>query len=97
MKPELILLSAGFDAHAADPIGGLGLEVEDFVTMTEDVRRVAKTHASGRWWGCSKAGTTSRFWPSAWPRTWRPSAFIPSTIWARIDGSATTRMPSRLQ
>src|SRR5690606_13748437 len=29
-RPELVLLSAGFDAHAADPIGSLGLESEDF-------------------------------------------------------------------
>src|SRR5262249_4190320 len=29
IKPELVLVSAGFDAHARDPIGSLGLEVED--------------------------------------------------------------------
>lgn len=40
-KPELVLLSAGFDAHARDPIGSLGLETEDFVTMTELVLEVA--------------------------------------------------------
>src|SRR5262249_48559072 len=28
VKPELVLLSAGFDAHARDPIGSLGLDVE---------------------------------------------------------------------
>lgn len=48
IKPELVLLSAGFDAHAEDPIGDLGLEVEDFVAMTEDVEAVANTHAAGR-------------------------------------------------
>ncbi len=31
IKPQLVLVSAGFDAHALDPIGSLGLEVEDFV------------------------------------------------------------------
>src|SRR5438552_3772123 len=30
VKPQLVLVSAGFDAHRADPIGSLGLEVEDF-------------------------------------------------------------------
>jgi acetoin utilization deacetylase AcuC-like enzyme len=48
LKPELILLSAGFDAHAEDPIGDLGLEVDDFVAMTKDVEDVANTHAQGR-------------------------------------------------
>src|SRR5437764_1315607 len=28
-KPELVLISAGFDAHTRDPIGSLGLETED--------------------------------------------------------------------
>ncbi len=48
MKPELILLSAGFDAHAEDPVGDLGLEVEDFETMLRTVQQVATTHANGR-------------------------------------------------
>jgi acetoin utilization deacetylase AcuC-like enzyme len=37
-KPEIVFVSAGFDAYAEDPIGGLGLEVEDFRTMTDAVR-----------------------------------------------------------
>ena len=44
----LVLLSAGFDAHCGDPIGGLGLEVEDFIRMTTDVLDVARVHADGR-------------------------------------------------
>lgn len=48
IKPELILLSAGFDAHAEDPVGSLGLETEDFRTMTEVVLGVAANHAQGR-------------------------------------------------
>lgn len=48
IKPELVLVSAGFDAHADDPIGSLGLEVEDFTQLTELVLAVAKTHAQGR-------------------------------------------------
>src|SRR5262249_8957318 len=47
-KPELVLLSAGFDAHALDPIGNLGLSTESFVAMTEQVLDVAETHAGGR-------------------------------------------------
>ena len=48
VRPELLILSAGFDAHAEDPVGNLGLEVEDFEEMTRDVLRVAETHAQGR-------------------------------------------------
>ena len=47
-KPELVLISAGFDAHAEDPIGSLGLETEDFEQLTKLVRQVAATHANGR-------------------------------------------------
>jgi acetoin utilization deacetylase AcuC-like enzyme len=48
MKPELVLVSAGFDAHALDPIGNLGLEAEDFAELTRQVLDVANTHAGGR-------------------------------------------------
>ena len=48
VQPELIILSAGFDAHAQDPVGSLGLETEDFETMTADILAVAATHAQGR-------------------------------------------------
>ena len=47
-KPELVLISAGFDAHAEDPVGDLGLEVEDFEILTKELVSVAKTHAQGR-------------------------------------------------
>ena len=48
IKPELVLISAGFDAHAEDPVGDLGLEVEDFETITKEIVEVAETHAQGR-------------------------------------------------
>lgn len=47
-RPELVLVSAGFDAHAEDPVGSLGLEVEDFVDLTSAIVTVAETHADGR-------------------------------------------------
>ena len=56
VKPELVLVSAGFDAHAADPIGSLGLEVEDFAEMTKRVIDVARTHAGGRLVSCLEGG-----------------------------------------
>jgi acetoin utilization deacetylase AcuC-like enzyme len=48
MKPQLVLASAGFDAHRADPVGDLGLETEDFVTITDLILEVARSHAGGR-------------------------------------------------
>jgi acetoin utilization deacetylase AcuC-like enzyme len=48
IKPELVLVSAGFDAHVDDPVGDLGLEVEDFEAITKEIVSVAETHAHGR-------------------------------------------------
>jgi len=48
VKPELVLISAGFDAHAEDPVGDLGLEVEDFETLTTEIVKVAEAQAQGR-------------------------------------------------
>jgi acetoin utilization deacetylase AcuC-like enzyme len=56
IKPQLVLVSAGFDAHARDPIGSLGLEVEDFVWLTQHVLDVAKTHCGGRLVSCLEGG-----------------------------------------
>jgi acetoin utilization deacetylase AcuC-like enzyme len=56
IKPELVLVSAGFDAHARDPIGSLGLEVEDFAWLTRQVQDVARTHAGGRLVSCLEGG-----------------------------------------
>jgi acetoin utilization deacetylase AcuC-like enzyme len=48
VRPQLVLVSAGFDAHREDPVGSLGLEVEDFVRLTQTVLAVAGEHAGGR-------------------------------------------------
>jgi len=48
VKPQLVLISAGFDAHRLDPIGSLALEVEDFAALTASVKQVAEQHAGGK-------------------------------------------------
>jgi acetoin utilization deacetylase AcuC-like enzyme len=48
IRPQLVLVSAGFDAHRLDPIGSLGLESEDFAPMTQVVLEIAAVHAGGR-------------------------------------------------
>ncbi|QDV16064.1 Histone deacetylase-like amidohydrolase [Gimesia panareensis] len=48
VRPQLILISAGFDAHQADPVGSLGLESEDFARLTRVVLDLADVHAEQR-------------------------------------------------
>jgi acetoin utilization deacetylase AcuC-like enzyme len=48
VRPELVLVSAGFDAHAEDPVGSLGLEVEDFARLARAVLGAADAHAGGK-------------------------------------------------
>lgn len=48
LQPQLVLVSAGFDSHRADPIGSLGLESEDFAGLTKVVLDVADAFAGGR-------------------------------------------------
>ena len=47
-KPELIIISAGFDAHADDPLAYLELVEADYTWITQRIREVADTHAAGR-------------------------------------------------
>ena len=46
--PEMVLVSAGFDAHVADPLGGLTLDEEDFAWITHRICDLADCHAGGR-------------------------------------------------
>ena len=48
IRPQLVLISAGFDSHRQDPIGDLGLETEDFIPLTNAVLDVADAFAGGR-------------------------------------------------
>src|SRR5260221_4170288 len=47
-KPELILFSAGFDAHAEDQLAMLRFGDSDYAWVTEQMKAVAERHASGR-------------------------------------------------
>jgi len=46
--PELVIVSAGFDAHRRDPLAQLDVETEDFVWLTEELLAIAGRHAGGR-------------------------------------------------
>jgi acetoin utilization deacetylase AcuC-like enzyme len=47
-KPELVLISAGFDGHLDDPLGGFAMTETGFATLTETVRDIARACCPGR-------------------------------------------------
>jgi len=47
-RPELVLISAGFDAHRSDPLAQLMLDEEDYTWVTEKLIEIAYRHAGGR-------------------------------------------------
>ena len=47
-RPELVLLSAGFDARHGDPLGRLELTDDDYIELTDLVLAMARQHAGGR-------------------------------------------------
>jgi acetoin utilization deacetylase AcuC-like enzyme len=55
-KPELIFISAGFDAHREDDMGQLGLTEQDYIWITRCIMDVARRHAQGRIVSCLEGG-----------------------------------------
>lgn len=55
-KPEMIFISAGFDAHREDDLGQLGLVEADYSWITRQIRAVADRHAKGRIVSCLEGG-----------------------------------------
>jgi acetoin utilization deacetylase AcuC-like enzyme len=47
-RPQLLMISAGFDAHRRDPLAQLQLEAEDFDWITRELVAIANRHADGR-------------------------------------------------
>ena len=47
-KPDVILISAGFDAHKRDPLANINLESSDFFTITKKIVEIANVHSKGR-------------------------------------------------
>jgi len=55
-RPQLIFVSAGFDAHREDDMGNLGLVEADFEWVTRQVVDVARAHCEGRIVSCLEGG-----------------------------------------
>lgn len=47
-KPEMVFISAGFDAHQDDPLANLNFTTEDFGWLTDEICKLAHKHAEGR-------------------------------------------------
>jgi acetoin utilization deacetylase AcuC-like enzyme len=47
-RPELVVISAGFDAHMRDPLANINLAETDFVWATQKLMDLADTYAGGR-------------------------------------------------
>jgi len=55
-RPQMIFISAGFDAHREDDLGQMGLVEQDFAWITQRIKDVAKRHAQGRIVSCLEGG-----------------------------------------
>jgi acetoin utilization deacetylase AcuC-like enzyme len=55
-KPQMIFISAGFDAHREDDMGNLGLVEADYAWVTQQLVAVAAQHAKGRVVSCLEGG-----------------------------------------
>src|SRR6202051_1935405 len=56
-KPEMIFISAGFDAHREDLLGGMALVEADYAWMTTRLKQFAERYAHGRIVSCLEGGT----------------------------------------
>lgn len=55
-RPQMIFVSAGFDAHRDDDMGGMALVEADYAWMTRQIMAVAKEYAQGRIVSCLEGG-----------------------------------------
>jgi len=55
-RPEMVFVSAGFDAHREDDLGQLGLVEADYEWMTQQLKALAERHAGGRLVSCLEGG-----------------------------------------
>ncbi len=77
-KPQLVMISAGFDAHAEDDMSHVRLREADYVWITRELKKVADQYGSGSdRLGAGRAGTTC---PRLAAARWRTSTLCPSRV-----------------
>ena len=55
-RPEMIFISAGFDAHREDDLGQMGLVEQDYAWITDRIKDVARRHSQKRIVSCLEGG-----------------------------------------
>ncbi|HAT31503.1 MAG TPA: deacetylase [Janthinobacterium sp.] len=55
-RPQMLFISAGFDAHREDDVGGMGLVEADYAWITRQMMAVARQYAGGRIVSCLEGG-----------------------------------------
>ena len=55
-QPELIFISAGFDAHREDDMGQLSMLEADYAWITKEIKNIAKLYSKGRIVSCLEGG-----------------------------------------
>ena len=90
-KPDLLLVSAGFDAHERDPLGGMRLTAGGFAAMTLELRLAAEECCEGRMAVVTEGGYDLR----ALAESLRAVVSVLSPDqWARPEWPAFVRAPS---
>src|SRR5438067_2401877 len=103
-NPDVILVSAGFDAHDRDPLGGMRLTTQAFAAMTAELRLIAEERCDGRLVAVTEGGYDFRALAdsllaivdvlaseSAQPAAWpAPTAVAPAR--GRASAEAVTRL-----
>lgn len=79
-RPDVVLISAGYDALAADPLGGMDLEPHDFYGLTGQVMEWAQAEAQGRVVAFLEGGYAPRPTGAAVVETLRRMAGLPSAL-----------------
>ncbi len=83
-RPQLLLLSAGFDGHMADPLADLMLDADDFAWITGELRTIARRHG-GRIVSMLEGATTRTRWPNARSPTGCAARLSPASCHGRTE------------
>jgi acetoin utilization deacetylase AcuC-like enzyme len=55
-RPDVVLISAGFDAHRDDPLAGMNLTTQGYIALTRVVKEIAGEFCQGRILSCLEGG-----------------------------------------
>jgi 3-dehydroquinate synthetase len=86
-RPELVLVSAGFDSRIDDPLGGFRLTDDDFAELTGIVQGIAARHAAGRLVSTLEGGYNLAGLAAALLKRGLDFVQIPTTLLAQVDSS----------